>query len=82
MKLKYKLNNKWEEIPNFKVIASDLPNYDGKFEVVPLIYDEQVLPTKNTKLDDNITVKKIPQLEVSNLSDGYTLIIGEESLNG
>lgn len=60
--------------------TSQTPPYDGEYEVVPSTYDEQVLPTKNKKMINNLTVKKIPQYEVSNDS-GYTLIIGDESLN-
>lgn len=61
--------------------TSQIPPYEGKYEVTPKTYDEQVLPTKNKRMINNLTVKKIPQYEVSNDS-GYTLIIGDESLNG
>lgn len=61
--------------------TSQIPPYDGEYEVTPKTYDEQVLPTRNKKMINNLTVKKIPQYEVSNDS-GYTLIIGDESLNG
>ena len=81
MRLKYKYNNTWEEIPNFKVLISDLPLYPGEYTITPSTYNDDILITKNKKLEDNITVKKIPQFEVSN-DNGYTLIIGEESLNG
>ena len=80
MRLKYKYNNVWEEIPNFKVLISDLPLYAGEYTITPITYNDDILITKNKKLEDNITVKKIPQFEVSN-DNGYTLIIGEESLN-
>ena len=80
MRLKYKYNNVWEEIPNFKVLISDLPLYAGEYTIIPSTYNDDILITKNKKLEDNITVKKIPQFEVSN-DNGYTLIIGEESLN-
>ena len=61
--------------------SSKIPLYTGEYEVTPKTYDEQVLPTKNKRMINNLTVKKIPQYEVSNDS-GYTLIIGDESLNG
>lgn len=61
--------------------TSQIPPYEGEYEVTPKTYDEQVLPTKNKRMINNLTVKKIPQYEVSNDS-GYTLIIGDESLNG
>ena len=61
--------------------TSQIPPYEGEYEVTPKTYDEQVLPTKNKRMINNLTVKKIPQYEVSNDS-GCTLIIGDESLNG
>lgn len=61
--------------------TSQIPPYEGEYVVTPKTYDEQVLPTKNKRMINNLTVKKIPQYEVSNDS-GYTLIIGDESLNG
>lgn len=61
--------------------TSQIPPYNGEYEVTPKTYDEQVLPTRNKRMINNLTVKKIPQYEVSNDS-GYTLIIGDESLNG
>lgn len=61
--------------------TSQIPTYDGEYEVTPKTYEEQILPTKNKRMVNNLTVKKIPQYEVSNDS-GYTLIIGDESLNG
>ena len=61
---------------------SQTPPYTGEYEITPKTYDEQILPTKNKKMVDNLKVKKIPQYEVSNSAEGYTLIIGEESLNG
>ena len=46
--------------------TSQIPPYDGEYEVTPKTYDEQVLPTKNKRMINNLTVKKIPQYEVSN----------------
>lgn len=62
--------------------SSSTPPYDGEYEVVPSTYDEQTLETRNKRMLKNVTIKKIPQYEVSNSAEGYTLIIGEESLNG
>ena len=61
--------------------TSQIPPYEGEYEVTPKTYEEQVLPTRNKRMINNLTVKKIPQYEVSTDS-GYTLIIGDESLNG
>ena len=57
---------------------SEAPVYTGEYEVTPKTYEESVLPTKNKRLTDNVSVKKIPQYEVSNQSGGETLIIGDE----
>lgn len=54
------------------------PVYFGEYEVTPKTYEETVLPTKDKRLTDNVSVKKIPQYEVSNQSGGETLIIGDE----
>jgi len=62
--------------------TSQTPPYDGEYEVTPKTYDEQTLETRNKRMLKNVTIKKIPQYEVSNSAEGYTLIIGEESLNG
>lgn len=61
--------------------SSTTPPYEGEYEVTPKTYDEQTLQTVNKKMLKNVTIKKIPQFEVSN-EYGCTLIIGEESLNG
>ena len=80
MKLKYKYNNTWVESSTLNIKTSELPTYEGEYEVTPKVYENKTLQTKNHSMKDNITVKKIPQYEVSN-DNGYTLIIGEESLN-
>ena len=56
--------------------TSDRPPYEGEYEVTPKTYNEQVLPTKNKRMIDNLTVKKIPQYEVGNDAGGKTLILG------
>ena len=52
--------------------------YVGEYEVTPKVEQSTVLETTNKVLAKDITVKKIPQFEVSNEADGKTLIIGEE----
>lgn len=81
MKLKYKYNNTWVEASMLNIKASELPTYTGEYELTPKVYENKTLQTKNHSMKDDITVKKIPQFEVSN-DFGNTLIIGEESLNG
>ena len=82
MKLKYKYNNTWVEASTLNIKTSELPTYEGEYEVTPKVYENKTLQTKNRSMKDDILVKKIPQAEVSNIAEGYTLIIGEESLNG
>ena len=81
MKLKYKYNNTWVEASSLNIKTSELPTYEGEYEVTPKVYENKTLQTKNHSMKDDILIRKIPQSEVSNLSNGTTLIIGEESLN-
>lgn len=82
MKLKYKHNNTWVEASTLNIKTSELPTYEGEYEVTPKVYENKTLQTKNHSMKNDILIRKIPQAEVSNLSNGTTLIIGEESLNG
>lgn len=52
--------------------------YTGSYEVTPKVEQSTILETTNKVLAKDITVKKIPQFEVSNEANGKTLIIGEE----
>ena len=58
-----------------KIIAGNVPVYAGATEVTPSA-EEQILYTRNKKLEENIIVKEIPFAETSNLSGGYTAVIG------
>ena len=58
----------------------DAPEYAGPYDITPLL-STQTLPTAKRLLQRNLTIKKIPQYEVTNDSNGYTLIIGEEYYN-
>ena len=53
------------------------PEYSGPYDITPL-FSAQVLPTAKRLMRQDVTVKKIPQYEVSNDYGGYTLIIGDE----
>lgn len=55
---------------------SGAEEYDGEIEVRPEAFQEQILPTKNKILRDDITIQPIPYYETTNLSGGYTAIIG------
>lgn len=50
--------------------------YTGQYIITPKTI-EQVLPTDNKQLDDDIIVKEIPYKEISNPQGGNTIIIGE-----
>ena len=54
----------------------DAPIYSGPYSVTSSVYN-QSLSTNETYMNDNITIKKIPYYEVSNLSGGKTASIGE-----
>lgn len=56
------------------------PEYSGPYDITPL-FSVQVLPTAKRLMQQDLTIKKIPQYEVANDSSGYTLIIGEEYYN-
>lgn len=49
--------------------------YDGSYEITPSS-SEQKLDTAGKRLLDDVVVKEIPYAETSNLSGGYTAIIG------
>ena len=59
------------------VIDAEL--YEGAYTVHSAAHEAQELPTANKHLVKNITVEKIPYYETSNLSDGITVYIGDES---
>lgn len=55
-----------------------LPDYDGEYVITPKTSEEQVLPTKNKSMIDDLTVEKVPYEEVTNLGGGLTAVIGFE----
>ncbi len=59
------------------VVHEDLPVYDGTYVATPKT-TEQVLPTKDKVLRDDIAVKAIPAFSVSNTSGGNTFYIASE----
>lgn len=52
--------------------------YTGPYEVTPAVKNDVILRTTNMIMTKDVTVHKVPQYEVSNLSGGNTLIIGDE----
>ena len=64
------------------VNSDDVPVYDGAYSVTPKVYEETTLETKQKLMQNNVTVSRIPQYQVSDDAEVVTLIIGEEYNNG
>lgn len=64
-------------VSSSQVVHDKYPDYTGSYEVTPKIRS-QILPTKNTSLDEDIVIFDIPYQEVSNPSGGLTATIGLE----
>jgi hypothetical protein len=58
------------------IIHSDLPDYEGEYEVTPAI-EAQILNTKNRTMRDDLDIKKIPYYDVAN-PYGRTIYIGSD----
>ena len=56
------------------------PEYAGPYDVTPL-FSVQTLPTAQKLMQKDVTIRKIPQYEVSN-DYGTTLILGDEYYYG
>lgn len=66
------------QLQNVVLISVEGKRYEGEYDVTPSTYNDKVLATQNLVMTKDVTVRKIPQFEVSNTSNGKTLIIGEE----
>lgn len=53
--------------------------YDGEYTVIPKAHEAQVLETAQKLLLDDVTVTKVPYYETSNIYDGKTVYIAEDS---
>lgn len=62
-------------IPN--VVGAE--TYAGPYEVTPKAWDEQVLLTDGKLMTDDVTVFKVPYYETSNIYDGLTVFIAEDT---
>lgn len=69
------INLQLQDVSLINVIGE---KYEGEYDVTPSTYIDKVLDTQNLVMTKDVTVRKIPQFEVSNTSNGKTLIIGEE----
>ena len=52
--------------------------YDGETVVVPRAASDVVLPTKETYVKDDITVRRVPSYRTDNVSGGQTVYIASE----
>lgn len=66
------------QLQNVVLISVEGKKYEGEYDITPSTYNDKVLATQNLVMTKDVTVRKIPQFEVSNTSNGKTLIIGEE----
>ena len=66
------------QLQNVVLISVEGKKYEGEYDITPSTYNDKVLATRNLVMAQDVTVRKIPQFEVSNTSNGKTLIIGEE----
>ena len=55
--------------------SEEIEAYEGDYEITPTT-KEQILETADKKMKQDLTVKAIPFVEVSNTSGGKTVIIG------
>lgn len=62
------------DVTGTAVVAA--PEYSGPYDITPL-FSTQILPTAKRLMQQDVTIKKIPQYEVSN-DYGTTLILGDE----
>lgn len=59
-------------------VWQDLPKYGGTYTVTPEVGAGQTLETAGKYLTNDVTVKAIPDYEVTNEAGGNTFIIGKE----
>ena len=52
--------------------------YIGPYSATPKFSEAIILKTKDKSMVDDVTIKKMPQYEVSNDAGGKTLILGDE----
>lgn len=60
-----------------QVSAQTYPYYEGEYEVIPMAYESQVLPTTDTIMRDDLTIREVPYYETSNVN-GTTVYIASE----
>lgn len=51
------------------------PSYSGPYDIIPLAFIDQQLPTEGKVLSRDLVVQEVPYLETSNDSGGITVSI-------
>ena len=51
--------------------------YEGPYNIIPMPYTTQILPTANLAMSTDLNIQEIPYYEVSNSSGGITATIGD-----
>ena len=63
-------------------VTKEYDDYEGEYKIIPKTFAEQVLPTSNRVLKEDVIVKEVPFYETSNDSGGITVYIGKDIENG
>ncbi len=61
------------------LVTSEYEYYTGAYTVVPKAHEAITLPTHGLMMSDDVTVTKVPYYETSNIFDGLTVYIAEET---
>lgn len=62
-------------------VTKEYDIYGGEYEIIPKAFEEQVLPTSNRVLKEDVVVKEVPFYETGNDSGGMTAYIGKDVEN-
>ena len=57
--------------------GSSFPPYEGDYDIVPKVDLDQVLPTANHRMLQDLTIERIPIHEVHGPTGGITITIGD-----
>ena len=63
-------------------VTKEYDIYGGEYEIIPKAFEEQVIPTSNRVLKEDVVVKEVPFYETGNDSGGMTAYIGKDVENG
>lgn len=63
-------------------LSNQISSFDGDYTITPKAHSEQELECQGFVMRENVLVLKVPYWETSNLQDGLTVYIAEDSSNG